>query len=152
MIGQRTPQQIAAFLDREDQLAKSLAAWGEEAAEQVGRWSPRWWSSEGWKDLAAAVNWTGDLSLLVAVFAELDPRHQCALEHWHGIGGERVTKYSRLGRKLPDLRTMKVGVTYARARHILWGAWERTEHKLTLFDQRPWDRLRDKPSHETSST
>lgn len=126
---------------REEDHAQKIAAWDSVAAEKVDRWSPRWWSSEGWQSLSSAVFWNDDLSVLIAAFAELEPRDQFVLEQFHGIGVQRITSYPDLGKVLPDLYRWKEGITRSRAKQVLFHAHTELERKVKQFDYPPWCKL-----------
>lgn len=126
----------------EADYARQEELWDAVVAEQVGRWSPRWWSSHGWVALAKDIEWNDNLSFLIATVAELQPRDRFVLECWHGIGIERVGTFRKLSAVLPNTRTWEIGLSNpAAAREVLWGASERLRHRLTLYQQKPWNRL-----------
>ena len=102
--------------------------WQDKGRE---RWTPQWWTSDGWHLLADHVIGDGDKSnygLLIAVFAELGDLEQFVLENSYGIGmPKRSLKW--IGEHMPrgDYRTL--GVSGTRARAVLWRAFRILRHR-----------------------
>lgn len=104
---------------RETVTADRWQQWRDDYAAQAYRWSPRWWASEGWGEVAEQViglDWRyHNLSLLFAAFAELDDLDQFVLEQRYGIGTPKLT-LDALAEGIPYADFTDVGVSRERAR------------------------------------
>lgn len=104
---------------RETVTADRWQQWRDDYAAQAYRWSPRWWASEGWGEVAKDVvglNWRyHNLSLLFAAFAELDDLDQFVLEQRYGLGTPRLS-LDALAAAIPYADFTDVGVSRERAR------------------------------------
>lgn len=94
------------------------------------RWTDKWWASDGWHLLADHVMWDGpqDYALMIAIFAELEPREQYVLEHWYGLGYRKKT-LKQLGILLPRADFKAYGVSHTRARELIWRSVRRLRSK-----------------------
>ena len=104
---------------RETTSADRWQQWLDDPAVHGHRWSPRWWSSAGWADLAEdvlGVDWQQhNLCWLIAAFAELDGIDQLVLERRYAIGVAKLT-LDTLAECIPYKDFTKMGVSRERIR------------------------------------
>lgn len=141
--------------ERRLELACVVAEWDDKSAKESGRWSPRWWSSQGWAEVAKEVE-TSNLGAVVAVFAELDPRRQYVLEHYHGLGVKKRSM-AAIGASLPRDREWlhgnweAYGVSATQVRQLLYNSYRFLRNTVNERDfvlcgrRETWYRMKSKP-------